>query len=203
MRNLPYETSSQLGDKMVDICHSRLHKMPSHLHQPQTRTEELLLQPVGERMERWVGIVCGAIGIALGSLVLWLAVVALTRGRPPIGVWVVMAVVGALAYFFTAVGYRLVRRIPNRYGSILSPRAWSVLTVVFFGGGAIGGYLSIIAKDYRHLDGVASAMLTALLSFGAASHFRRKSTRQGDAQSERPERVCDHRRVLSEADVQI
>ena len=177
---------------VVDICHARSHKVPSHLHQPQTRTEELLLQSVGERMESWVGIVCGAIGIALGSLVLWLAVVALTRGRPPVGVCVVMAVVGALTYFFTSVGYRLVRRIPNRYGSILSPRAWSVLTVVFFGGGAIGGYFSIITEDYRHLDGVACAMLLALLSFGAASHFRRKSTRPGDAQSERPERDCNY-----------
>jgi hypothetical protein len=154
--------------------------MPSHLHQPQTRTEKFLLQPAGKRMERWVGIVCGAFGIALGPLFLWLVVVALTRG-PTVGVWIVMAVVGALAYFFTSVGYRLVRRIPNRYGSVLSPRAWSVLTVVFFGGGAIGCYLSMIARDYSHLDGVASAMLLALLSFVAASHFRRKSTRQGDA----------------------
>jgi len=157
-------------------------EMPSHLHQPQTRTERLLLQPAGERMERWVGIVSSAIGIALGSLLLWFAVVVLTRGLvAPVGAWVFMAVVGALTYFFTSAGYRLVRRIPNRYGSILSPRAWSVLAVVFLGGGAIGCYLSIIAKDYRHLDGVASAMLLALLSFGAASHFRRKSARQGNA----------------------
>lgn len=149
--------------------------MPSHQVEPESPAEKFLLQPVGPRMLRLVAVVCLLIGLALAFVFVWFLIAMFGRGAITIGPIVFLAVVAGLSGLMLSVGYRLSAARPNRYGSLLAPAVWILLALVFLFLGVSALVLSIVSRDYRHLDVVAGTALFALLSYGAASHFRRKA----------------------------
>ena len=153
--------------------------MPSRQVEPESPAEKLLLQPIGPRVSRLAGVACLLIGLALALVFVWFLIAVLGRGTAAIGPIVFLAVVAGLSGLMLSVGYRLWATRPNRYGSLLSPAVWILLALVFLSASVAGLVLSFVSRDYRYLDGVIGAMLLSLLSYGAASHFRRKARRFG------------------------
>lgn len=151
--------------------------MPSHQVKPESPAEKYLLQPVGPRVSRLTAVACLLIGLALAFVFVWFLIALLGRGTAAIGPSVLLAVVAGLSGLMLSVGYRLWTTRPNRYGSLLAPAVWILLAVVFLSIGVSALVLSIVSRDYRHLDAVIGAMLLSLLAYGAASHFRRKARR--------------------------
>lgn len=151
--------------------------MPSHQVKPESPAEKYLLQPVGPRVSRLTAVVCLLAGLALAFVFVWFLIAVLGRGTAAIGPILLLAVVAGPSGLMLTVGYRLWTARPNRYGSLLAPAVWILLAVVFLSIGVSALVLSIVSRDYRHLDAVIGAMLLSLLAYGAASHFRRKARR--------------------------
>lgn len=152
-------------------------ELPSRHLDPESSAEKFLLQPVEPRMSHFFGGICILCGLALASLVIWFSFAALGRGLTTIGPYVFLIIVGALSGLMLSFGYRLLARRPNRYGSLLSPATWFVFALLFLFIGAGGLIVSLMGRDFRHLDGVFGALLFSLLSYGAGSHFMRKTTK--------------------------
>lgn len=137
-----------------------------------TQFQDVLLAPGSSLLEKaigWVSLFVAAAFVAFDVFIL----MAMLRGKGQLwGLLALLALFAVLACFFAMVGYRLVRARPNAVGSILSPAVWfacvgvfGVLALLFIAG-------AIAKRDFAFAQGAAAAALLALLSFGAASHFR-------------------------------
>ncbi len=94
--------------------------------------------------------------------------------------WVLLAILAVSlgpTYFFSVIGYRLLRNRPNSAGRLAGPTVWFtcfgffVLLALGFTAGAIA------QRSFESAQGAALAGLFALLSFGAASSSRRRRPR--------------------------
>jgi tetratricopeptide (TPR) repeat protein len=91
---------------------------------------------------------------------------------------VFIAVLGLLAAFCLAVGYRLALNRPNRYGSMLSPTAWALLAGLFGVAGLGFGATTFATKGPLRgalLAGVSALMLAVLCWRKRAAMVNRSS----------------------------
>ena len=143
----------------------------------QSRIARELLRPAPPRVTRAVGAACLSVAITLAVLLCWALNKASGMATQSAGLWVFLIVVAALFAFFLLAAYRLLRNQGNKYGSLLSPALWAILSVVFLLLALVGVALCIGTRDYSQFDGVLYALLFSLLSYGAASYFKSKVKR--------------------------
>lgn len=140
-----------------------------------TQLKDTLLATAPRYMEKAIGWVSVLVAASLGAFGLFILFAAIVRGKTNLlGLWVLLPVPAILFYFFASVGYRLLRAKPNAVGSIASPAVWLTCTV-FFGVLTLAFIAVAITKQvFAGAQGAALSALFALLSYGAASHFRRR-----------------------------
>ena len=148
--------------------------MPPTVPPAKSRTEELLLRPAGKPLERLIGVVCLCIGVALSALTVWLLAAASDRGPLPLVAWLFLLLFVSLAVLFLNLGYRLALNRANEFGSLLSPRFFAGFAFLCLVLAAYGVALAIVNRDYLLGQGIVCALLLALLSYGAACHFKRR-----------------------------
>jgi tetratricopeptide (TPR) repeat protein len=114
-------------------------------HMPVTAEQEPL-SGTAQALARLAGIILLVFGIALGALV----GLGIERnfGSPltiSASASVGLTVLALLSAFCCTVGYRLALYRPNRYGSIVSPNLWLLLTVAFGSQGLVLGAMSFLS----------------------------------------------------------
>jgi len=144
--------------------------------------ERVLLKPVGARLQRAVGLVAllGGVALLLGGLALTRAAFANQRLGQPAAV-IVLVVVLLLAAILLVAGARMLFQLPNKYGAVFAPWVWfaiaGVMLLISVALASVGFNRGISEAG----QGVVSALLLSLLSYGAGSHFRRMGRRSQDA----------------------
>lgn len=141
----------------------------------QTPVERFLLQPGTSRLERGIGLTAVVIGVVLAFIVCVFAIKLLLDGQvvttPVLYVGIAVA---TLSWFFLVAGVRLLLSRPNKHGSLFAPWVWfavSGLMLFLAGLFAVRSWAQPSLADGR---AIVSALLLALLAFGAGSYFRRK-----------------------------
>lgn len=139
---------------------------------------DALLMPAPRLVERLVGFASALVAVSLTAFAAFI-LVAIARGRGwPAALWSTFAVTVAVLHFFTTVAYRLLRNKPHRSGSMTSPAAWFACFAVF---GLLTAALvvcAVVFRDFSFAQGATLSGLLALLSFGAATHFRQRRQRR-------------------------
>ena len=145
----------------------------THNNQPNP-LQDTLLMPGPRYFERAVGWVCVLIAAGLAAFEIFLLRALFSGNGKLWGILALLFFSTALIYFFATVGRRLILNRPNTFDSIASPVVWFTCFGVF-------GFLTLLfiafaiaKRDFALAQGATFSALLALLSFGAASHFRHR-----------------------------
>lgn len=131
------ETQLRLLGKPVPGYVAWLRGIPTSLKEEARNVSENLNQP--QRLDmgasallKIVGAIFALIGGAAAALLV-LVVIRLLGGQSALdfGALILAAILFGVSAFCLNLGYRLVLNRPNRYGSLLSPGAWRVMSVCF------------------------------------------------------------------------
>ena len=145
-------------------------------HRP-NQLQDTLLTPGPRYFEKPIGYVCVLVAAALAAFDTFL-LLTMVRGQGKLlGLAVVLVCSTPLIYFFATVGRRLILNRPNTFGSIASPAAWFTCFAVFLFLTLLFIATAILKRDVGLAQGATMSALLALLAFGAASHFRRRTDR--------------------------
>ena len=151
------------------------------MHQdPNDSVKAMLLQPA----QRWAEVIVGVASAVFGGLLslasLNLAIDAFSNGgHIRLAAYLVIFMIAAIATLLLTCGIRLLEgRSPERR-SLLAPTIWYGLSGCFLVLAAFVTY-GIVKHGLTAAAGQAlvSALLFALLAFGAGSHFARASPRR-------------------------
>ena len=142
----------------------------------ETPAEHALLQTTSSWLERAIGVVAIVVGMLLTSFVLTLGRPLLTGQRPlSVGILALLAVVFVFTLFFVTAGLRLTFQLPNRQGALFAPWVWFAISAVLLVTSAVFIVVGVKQSTFDTAQGLLSALLLSLLSYGAGSHFRRKA----------------------------
>ena len=148
----------------------------------ETSAEKALLQPASSWLERVVGLVAMAVALLLALATYALGRALLERPAPSVGVVILFGVLFILTVLFVLAGHRLVFGQPNRHGSLFAPWVWFAISGTLLATTLFLGVVAFKRPTVESAQGILSALLLALLSYGAGSHFRRKArVRKGAA----------------------
>ena len=141
----------------------------------QNTVERFLIQPAGSWLERLVGTVSLLFGAALFAASCFFTYALLTK---PVGnskaVYIVVLVLVFSSAFLLNAGVRLLFAVPNKVGGLVPPAVWFLVSAAML---CLAGFVAFTFTAARFNDAaqaLASALLLALLSYGAGMHFRRK-----------------------------
>ena len=149
--------------------------MPS-IKNPESATERLLLQSPGTILERVVGIASCLLGSLLFAATCFLLQEMITKStRISLAPYLVLLVVGASAAFLLTAGIRLLFLRPNKHGALFGPSVWFVISAVMLCLAAFIAFTISAANIGAGGQALTSALLFALLSFGAGMHLRSKA----------------------------
>lgn len=138
--------------------------------------EKLLLKGNPRGLERILGVVCLCVGFLLALFALAL-IQGTLFGRPHGGVYALLVIASALAYLFLVAGIRLLRGKRNSHESLFAPWVcFSISGTLLF---TAAVFVAASDPTFAAGQGIASALLLALLAYGAGSHSRAKSLRKG------------------------
>jgi hypothetical protein len=141
----------------------------------QSTTERLLLQPAGRLLEQLVGIASCILGALLFAATCFLLQTVFTnKSSPSFTAYAVLLVVGALATLLLTAGFRLLLARPNKVGSLFAPSLWFILSAVML---CLAVLITFTIRTETFGAGAqasTSALLFALLSYGAGMHFRKQ-----------------------------
>jgi magnesium-transporting ATPase (P-type) len=121
-----------------------------------------------------LGVLCAAIAFLLAMFLVWTLSWVLYNSNGSRGLWLFLATVFLLVWFFSLVAYRLLRDRTNVYGSVLPPKAWYIIAILFCVAGIAFVVLAISTRESAPLGGSLCSWLLALLAYGAGSHFASK-----------------------------
>lgn len=140
------------------------------MHGPGPESDLLEKQPVPGWMTKVVGGVTLWIGFAFGALFSWMLYkISSPNVRMEMWVVVLLAVIAAIALFCVSVGYRLFFNRPNRYGSILGPIGWRIVSG-FFGLTAVGLASAALFTD-AYTNRTSIDVLSPILFSGVFSYW--------------------------------
>ena len=142
----------------------------------ETPAERALLRNTSSWVDRTIGVVAMVIGMMLALLVFALGRPFLTGEKALSGgIITLLAVVLILTLFFVSTGLRLIFQLPNRHGSLFAPWVWFVISGVLLATSVVFILAGIKQPLLDSIQGILSALLLSLLSYGAGSHFRQKA----------------------------
>ena len=142
--------------------------------------ETILLRENPRAAEWAVGAVCVLVGVLL-ALFTWTLVQGPFFSKPSGGVYILGSVAAALTCLFAVAGIRLFLGKRNRYGSLFAPWVWFTISGTMLFAAAVFAVFSVSAPTFAAAQGIASALLLALLAYGAGCHFRVKARREHGA----------------------
>jgi len=141
-------------------------------------TEKVLLQSAGTILERLVGVVSCLFGTLLFAAMCFLLHAVLTkRTGTALSTYLVLLAVGVLAALLLTAGIRLLLARPNKYGGLFAPSVWFALSAVMLCLAVFIAFTIDAANFGAGAQALISALLFALLSYGAGMHFRGKARR--------------------------
>ena len=135
---------------------------------------ELLLVEAGRPFEKLIGWASAAVACSLLALAIFFLAAIVRGSSQHLGLWSLLAFTGAVAYFFATIAYRLLSQQPNEVGSVASPAMWLWCLAFFASLTAFFIFCAVAFRSFSMAQGAALSGLLALLSFGAAQHFRRR-----------------------------
>jgi hypothetical protein len=139
--------------------------------------------PSGRFLLRLAGAVLSWAGIGLLALMLWsIEAAVFGDARFGLGAGIFCATLLIVGTFCVATGFRMFLNRPNRYGSILSPRGWSILGIVF---GLVGIFTVVTAFDgvFEALGPSAAVGVVAPWALAYASFRMAKRTKTAEARA--------------------
>ena len=141
----------------------------------QSATEQLLLRPAGKILERLVGIASCLLGTLLfAAMAFLLHALFIKRNSPSLTTYSVLLLVGALAALLLTAGTRLLLGRPNKFGSLFAPSLWFILSAIMLSLAVLISFTISAANFGSGAQALTSALLLALLSYGAGMHFRKR-----------------------------
>lgn len=135
-------------------------------------------QPAPPVLVRAAGLVLGAFGVALALVDAWFLYRLWLLGRldQPVGLAFVV-VAGTIAAFCLTIGGRMYRNRPNRYGSLMTPRAWTGLGIVFNLVAVLLGLAGVLSDAYLLLAAGVLSVPVGLMCLVAASRLNAAAAR--------------------------
>ncbi|HEY4370014.1 MAG TPA: hypothetical protein VGN07_22465 [Steroidobacteraceae bacterium] len=141
---------------------------------PFRTAEETRLSGYDTLLARVAGLLLCPFGLAVLGLAVFLGYRGLTAGTDFPAVLAVMTIFALIGVFCAVTGYRLLFNRPNRYGSLLSPIGWWILSGLF---AAMALGLAVFVLESRKYDGVAVPLISggfAYQSYRAGLAARRR-----------------------------
>ena len=138
-----------------------------------TSLESVLLQEAPRGFERHLGVLCLLIGVAFTVFTFVLVLGPLLR-RHTVGLYVLVTVSASLACLLLVAGIRLLVGQRSGRRSLFAPWVWFTISGTMLLAAVAFSVVAAAAPTFSAGQGIASALLLALLAFGAGCHFRSK-----------------------------